>query len=116
MKKFGLILAGGIAAVVLLANLGSIVGLVISVAVLYLVFKQFIKSNSGWEKAAWGIVGVVLLSISIANIPAVIGIAAAYVLYLVYKHWNETKSTIVEKKQQDPFANFEKQWSDITKN
>ncbi|MBN6888143.1 lia operon protein LiaI [Cytobacillus horneckiae] len=114
MKKFGLILAGGIAAIIILANLGSLLALAISVAILYLVFKQFIKSG-GWEKAAWGIVGAVLLIISIGNIPAIIAVAAAYVLYLVYKNWNKSKSNIIDEKQ-DPFANFEKQWSDITKN
>lgn len=113
MKKFGLLIAGGIAAIVLLSNLGPIIGLAISVAILYLVFKQFIKEKSTLGKIGWGILGVIALMASASNIPAILGIAAAYVLYLVYKKWNTSKSVVVEEK--DPFVNFEKQWADINK-
>lgn len=114
MKKFGLILAGGIAAIVLLSNLGPMIGLAISIAILYLVFKQFIKATSTWEKAGWGILGIIALLASASNIPAIIGIAAAYVLYLVYKNWNEKKAAATHS-SSDPFENFEKQWSELNK-
>ncbi|MFE8697279.1 flagellar basal body rod protein [Cytobacillus sp. FJAT-53684] len=114
MKKFGLLIAGGIAAMVLLSNLGPIIGLVISLAILYFVFKQFIKEDSTLGKVAWGIIGVIALMASAANIPAILGIAAAYALYLVYKNWNNKKTTVVET--NDPFVNFEKQWADLNKN
>lgn len=113
MKKFGLLLAGGIAAIVLLTNLGPMIGLAISIAILYLVFKQFIKENSTFGKIGWGIIGLCALAASASNIPAILGIAAAYVLYLVYKKWNTSKSVIIEEK--DPFSNFEKQWANMNK-
>jgi lia operon protein LiaI len=113
MKKFGLIVAGGIAAIVLIANLGSMVGLVISLAILYFIFKQFIKTDSTWAKIGWGILGLIALMITASNAPAILGVVAAYVLYLVYKKWNQNKSVVVESESDDPFTNFEKQWSQL---
>lgn len=115
MKKFGLLLAGGIAAIILLSNLGPMIGLALSITILYFVYKQFIKTESNWEKAGWGIIGLAALLASASNIPAIIGIGAAYVLYLVYKKWNGTKVTFTKEESNDPFANFEKQWAEINK-
>ena len=114
MKKFGLLLAGGIAAFVLLSNLGPLVALGISIVILYYVFKQFLKTDSTLMKIGWGIIGFIALMATASNIPAILGIAAAYVLYLVYKKWNEKKSVVVE--DNDPFTNFEKQWAELKKN
>src|SRR5690606_37610507 len=113
MKKFGLLLARGIAAIVLLNNLGPIVGLVISLAIFYLVVKQFLKTDSVLMKIGWGILGFVALMASASNVPAILGIAAAYVLYVVYKNWNKQKNIIEES--DDPFVNFEKEWSQLNK-
>jgi lia operon protein LiaI len=52
---------------------------------------------------------------SIHNAPAIIGVLAAYVFYLVYKKWNSGKKTIVNE-DSDPFVNFEKQWNELNKN
>lgn len=112
MKKFLLIVTGGIAALIVLANLGSLVALAITAALLYLVFKQFIKSD-GWEKVAWGTVGVVLLLFSISNIPAIFAVVAIYVIYLIYKNWNKAQPK--QTQNDDPFVNFENQWSDLHK-
>ena len=114
MKKFGLLLAGGIAALVLLSNLGSMVALGISIVILYFVVKQFLKADSTLMKIGWGIIGFIVITASASNIPAIIGIAAAYVLYVVYKEWKKNKSAQVE--ENDPFTNFEKQWAEIKKN
>ena len=65
-------------------------------------------------KIGWGILGFMALMASASNIPAVLGIAAAYVLYVVYKNWNKPKTVIVEE-ENDPFVNFEKQWSQLKK-
>jgi lia operon protein LiaI len=113
MKKFGLLLIGGIAAIVLLHNLAPIVGMVISLAILYFVVKRFLKTDSILMKIGWGILGFMALMASASNIPAVLGIAAAYVLYVVYKNWNKTKTVVQEEK--DPFVNFERQWSELNK-
>lgn len=113
MKKFGLLLIGGIAALVLLSNLGPLVGLAVSLTILYFVFKQFLKTDSIWLKIGLGILGLVLLTPAASNVPAIVGIAAAYILYVVYKKWNENKNTVVE--ENDPFQNFEKQWAQLNK-
>jgi lia operon protein LiaI len=111
MKKFGLLAAGGIAAIVLLANLGSLIGLAICAALLYLVFKQFLKAQSIWTKGIWGIIGLCILTGAASNIPAIFGLVAAYILYLVITKWNTAKTC--KFKESDPFANFEKQWSEL---
>jgi lia operon protein LiaI len=112
MKKFGLLLAGGLAAVVLLSTIGPMIGLLVSLVLLYFIFKQFLKAESTGGKIGLGIIGFIILMASIPNIPAIIGVAAAYVLYLVYKKWNSKKNSFV-KEESDPFVNFEKQWNDI---
>jgi len=112
MKKFGLVLAGGIAAIVLLSTLGPMVGLLISLAILYFIYKQFLKAESTGGKIALGIIGIIFLMAAIANAPAIIGVVAAYILYLVYKNWNSSKHTVI-KEEADPFVNFEKQWNEL---
>jgi lia operon protein LiaI len=114
MKKFGLFLVGGIAALILLKTIGPMVGLLIGLALLYIIFKQFLKTNTTAGKIGFGLVGLFVLMGTLHHVPALIGVAAAYVLYLVYKKWNDTKM-ITKKEEMDPFTNFEKQWSEITK-
>ncbi|WP_028784248.1 flagellar basal body rod protein [Thalassobacillus devorans] len=116
MKKFMLFIAGLIALLVLLANLGPMVLLGVSVWLLYIVFRQFIKSDSTAGKIGWVIAGLLILSIAFANIYAVIGVGAAYALYVIYKHWHDEKlddETIEPSKKEDPFTNFEKQWAEM---
>lgn len=114
MKKFGLIVAGGVAAMVLISNLGPLVGLAVSLLVLYFAVKQFLKSNSTAAKIGWGIAGFIILMATASNMPAILGIAAAYVLYLVYKNWDKKEEAI--QKENDPFVNFEKQWAQLKNN
>ncbi|MBP2242745.1 lia operon protein LiaI [Cytobacillus eiseniae] len=113
MKKLILLLVGGISAVILLSTIGPMIGFLVSLALLYFIFKQFLKTDSTGGKIGLGIVGFFILMASIQNAPAIIGVVAAYVLYLVYKKWNENKKVTV--KETDPFVNFEKQWNDIIK-
>lgn len=115
LKKIGLLIAGGIAAIVLLSNLGSVVGLAISLFILYFAFKKFLKAEKLFAKICWGLIGLVVLMAAAANAPAILAVAAAYVLYLVYKNWNKNKSVVIEK-SDDPFTNFEKQWSQLNNN
>jgi lia operon protein LiaI len=115
MKKFGLVVAGGIAAMVLISNLGPLVGLAVSLLVLYFAVKQFLKTDSTAAKIGWGIAGFIILMATASNIPAILGIAAAYVLYLVYKNWDK-KEEAVKHEESDPFVNFEKQWAQLKNN
>ncbi|MEH7074449.1 flagellar basal body rod protein [Neobacillus drentensis] len=112
MKKFGLLLAGGIAALILLSTIGPMIGLIVSAVLLYFIYKKFLKTESTSWKIGLGIIGVIVLLASLHNIPAIIGVAAAYVLYLVYKKWNSNNQVII-KEESDPFINFEKQWNEI---
>lgn len=114
MKKFALLVAGGLAAIILIVNVGPLIGLALSLIAFYFVFKQFMKENGTLGKVLWGIIGLAILSFSLASIPSLIGIAAAYVLYIMYKKWNESEEVIVEE-EKDPFVNFEKQWSELKK-
>ncbi len=111
MEKFGLLVAGFIAAMVLVSNLGPLVGLGVSLLVLYFVVKQFLKTDSTAGKIGWGIAGFTILMATASNVPAILGIAAAYVLYLVYKNWDKKAEAV--HKENDPFMNFEKQWAQL---
>lgn len=110
MKKFGLLLIGGIAAIVFLANLGPLLGLAITLGIAYLVIREFLKAKTSGSKIAWGLITFVVLTIFISNIPSLFGLVAAFVLYLVYKKWNETKVKVIDN---DPFTNFENEWANL---
>ncbi|MDP4085574.1 MAG: flagellar basal body rod protein [Bacillota bacterium] len=112
MKKFGLLVVGGIASMILFSTIGPIVGLMLSLVVLYFILKQFLKADSKKKKIGLAILGFIVIMASMHNIPSLIGVGAAYVLYLVYKKWNEDKHKQV-KDETDPFVNFEKQWNDL---
>ncbi|SFK40597.1 lia operon protein LiaI [Halobacillus dabanensis] len=114
MKKFLLFLAGLVALIVLLVNLGPMILLGVSVWLLYVVFKQFMKSDSTAGKIGWVVAGLIILSIAASNIYAVIGVAAACVLYWIYKNWTSKKEEI-HTRSDDPFTNFERQWAEMNK-
>ena len=84
MKKVGLFLIGAVAAIVLLANAGPMVGLALGLVILYVAFKGFVKAETPL-KMVLGFIGVVVLLTTVSNLPALAGIIAAVVLYIVYK-------------------------------
>ncbi|ADE68466.1 flagellar basal body rod protein [Priestia megaterium] len=111
MKKVGLFLIGAVAAIVLLANAGPMVGLALGLVILYVAFKGFVKAEAPFKKWLWGFIGVVVLLTTVSNLPALAGIIAAVVLYIVYKKWNSSSPIKTEK--EDPFKHFERQWADL---
>lgn len=117
MRHFLLFIVGLIAGFILLFNLGPMLLLGVSIWLLYLIFKQFMQATSTGAKVGWVLLGLVILSIGISNVYAVIGIAAAFVLYWIYKNWNEdepvTSPTTVPE-NNDPFTNFENEWRELT--
>lgn len=117
MKKFMLFVGGLLAFFILLANLGPMILLGVSVWMLYIVFKKFIKSDSTAGKIGWVIAGLFVLGIGLSNIYAVIGIAAAYVLYFIYRNWKNDDDQTVDQvvEDNDPFTNFERQWAEINR-
>ncbi|SDN43398.1 lia operon protein LiaI [Fictibacillus solisalsi] len=114
MKKFGLFLLGGIAAVILLANLGPMIGLAIGLVILYFSVKGFMKAETTSKKVIWAVIGIIAACSAISNVPALLGLAAAYVLYVVYKNWSGKKQD--SNDDSDPFVNFEKQWAEMNRN
>ncbi|MDQ0230813.1 lmo0954 family membrane protein [Metabacillus malikii] len=116
MKKFGYLLLGGVAAIVLLSNLAPMIALAISLTVMYFAYKGFIKTDSTFTKVLLATIGIIALFASASNLPAVIGVVAVYVLYVVYKKWNNkpANSNIIDS--DDPFTNFEKEWNSIKGN
>ena len=115
MKKFLLFITGLIAVLILLANLGPMILLGVSVWLLYVIFKKFIKSESTVGKIGWVVLGLLVLSISLSNIYAVIGLVAIYGLYLIIKNWksNGSSSKKIERTSDDPFQNFEREWAEL---
>lgn len=112
MKKILILTLAVILAIIAIASLGNIVGLAISLLIVYFSLKQFLKTDSTWQKIAWGFIGVIGFSGLLGNLPALAGIAAIYVLYEGYKNWNKEKAETVEN-DQDPFSSFERQWNDL---
>ncbi|SIS40549.1 lmo0954 family membrane protein [Salimicrobium flavidum] len=109
MKQF-LLFVGALAAVaIILASLGPLIMLAIGVWLLYLVFKQFMKTESTGGKIGWLVVGLIVLAIVTPNLPALLGVAALYGLYLIYKNWKKEEPELSD----DPFTNFEKQWKQL---
>ena|SRR5699024_9184971 len=115
MKKFLLFSVALLALLVFLLNLGPLIILGVSVWLLYVIFKQFMKSNSTSEKVLWVIAGLVVLSIGLANVFSIIGVIAAIVLYMLYKKWKKTDDDpfIQNDVSDDPFTNFEREWAEI---
>ncbi|MDD9150402.1 MULTISPECIES: lmo0954 family membrane protein [unclassified Sporolactobacillus] len=111
MKKFGLIVLGVIAVIVFMAHIGSLIALLISLAILYFAFRKFIRARSAGSKIFWALIGIIALFFSIGNIPAIIAAVALAAIYFVYKSWKKNKTSKPEP--DDPFDNFEKQWKEM---
>lgn len=118
MKKFLLLILAFIAVMIFIANLGPMILLGVSIWLLYVIFKQFMKSDSVGARIGWVIVGLIVLSMATANAFSMIGIAAAIILYLIFKNWNTGDRGPKEhvSDDQDPFVNFERQWSELNNN
>ncbi|WP_342508113.1 ABC transporter permease [Sporosarcina sp. FSL K6-2383] len=116
MKKFGLAVLGITAAIVVLANLGSLLALALSALIAYAGFHYYRKSESTFKKIFWGSVLLIGLFSAISNVPAFIGIIALIGVLYVWRKWKGTESNnIITNVSDDPFVNFERQWDEITK-
>ncbi|WP_163539967.1 flagellar basal body rod protein [Gracilibacillus sp. YIM 98692] len=97
MKTFLLICLAVVAAIILLANIGPMIMLLISIAISYYGIKKFILVNSTGKKVLWAIVILIGISISLSNIPALIGVVALVVLYYTYKKYKQEKENTYYK-------------------
>ena len=115
MKKILLLILGFIAVIILAVNLGPMILLGVSIWLLYVVFKQFVKSDSTGAKIGWVILGLIILSMATSNLFSIVGVAAAIALYFIYKNWNgddhDNDPHVID--DGDPFTNFERQWSEL---
>ncbi|MBM7570551.1 flagellar basal body rod protein [Aquibacillus albus] len=91
MKTFLLILLAIVAGIIILANLGPMIILLVSLLVSYYAIKKFILANTAMEKVLWGFAILLGIAISLSNVPALIGVASFVVLYYAYKKWKSEK-------------------------
>lgn len=117
MRHFLLFLGGLATVTVLILNLGPMIILGVSIWLLYLIFKQFVKASSTIAKIIWVIIGLIVLSISLSNLYALIAVVAVFLLYWIYKSWNKQEpiiSTSTAEDNYDPFMNFENEWHELS--
>ncbi|MEK3887133.1 lmo0954 family membrane protein [Bacillus sp. FSL K6-3431] len=115
MKKFLWISAAVILGIIVLSSIGPIIGLAISLLIVYFSLKQFMATDSTMMKVMWAVIGLIGISGLLGSIPGVIGIVAVYFLYTGYKHWKKKDYTPAPEKD-DPFAGFDRQWKDLENN
>ena len=94
MKKMGLFFIGVIAAIFLLASVGPMILLAISLFILYCSVKEFLRTNSNLTKMLWAFIGLAAIAASLSNLPAILGVIAVYILYVIYKKWNSRKQAV----------------------
>lgn len=118
MRKVLLAALGIIAGIAVLGSLHHLIGILISVAIVYTGLHFYLKTNSTIKKIWWGIVGFIGTLACIANFPGLIGFIALVGIYFIYKNWNKTpsKNIFTSTQENDPFTNFEKEWENIKKN
>ncbi|MBS4198792.1 flagellar basal body rod protein [Bacillus sp. FJAT-49732] len=109
MKKFLLITVGVILAIIALSSIGHIIGMAISLFIVYFSYKQFMATSSTVGKIIWALIGLIGFSGLLGSLPALAGIAAVYILYTGYKNWDRKKEAPVVEKE-DPFTGFEREW------
>ncbi|PSL25055.1 lia operon protein LiaI [Planomicrobium soli] len=114
MNKFWLITFGIIAGIVALSHIGPMIGLAVSGLIIYIGVHFYLGSTSTFKKVWWAFVGIVGAISAISNAPALIGVAAVAALWMIYRKWNN-KPTTSFAETNDPFTNFEKQWSKLSK-
>lgn len=118
MKSFLMFVLAIIAVFVFLANLGPLILFGISIFLLYVIYKQFIKAESTASKVVWIILGLLVLSMTVSNVFALIGVVALYFLYVMFRGDKGEKPSASSQetgRNSDPFTNFEREWAELNK-
>lgn len=116
MKKIGLALIGFIAGVAILSMVGPLGGLLFSGAIAYAGLHFYIKADNSFSKVVWALVGIAGALTAVANFPGMFAVLAIVALVYVYNNWSKSAKPKKQAKQaNDPFQNFEKEWSNMTK-
>lgn len=113
MKKFLLFIGGLAALAILVGMIGPMVLLGVSVWLLYIAFKRFMKSDSALGKFAWLVMGLIVLGVAATHLYAVIGLAALYAVYKIFQTLTSSDDPEYEVIDSDPFTNFEKEWKEL---
>ncbi|WP_147803489.1 flagellar basal body rod protein [Alkalicoccus halolimnae] len=85
--KFLLFLGIIVAVILVLSNLGPMILFAVGAWLLYVSYKQFVKAESTAAKVIWAVIGVIVLSLTLANVTAIIGVLALYFLYVLYRSY-----------------------------
>lgn len=113
MKKLLLLLLAILLVGIVLATLGPLMGLAFALLFIFLGMHYYVKSNSIVSKVLWIFVGMLGIMMAASNIPALVGLAAIILLYVIYKKWKDEDVSFSTKEEDDPFTNFENEWSKI---
>lgn len=116
MKQFLAFVAAGILVLIALGSLAGIIGLAIGAGITYWSYKSFVRAQSFFGKLAFGIVGLIGLSIALSNSPALIGIAALGILYYGYREWKKEKDVTGQDSGYSSYSNFDDEWDKLMKN
>ncbi|KQL33944.1 hypothetical protein AN960_20090 [Bacillus sp. FJAT-25509] len=108
MKKFLTFILVLILIGVALANLGGLITLALGLVITYFGFKKFMKTDSIFMKIIWTIIGLIGLSIAISGLPSLIGVAAAILLYYLYKDYKNQ-----QKLKDDEFNIYDENFNPI---
>ena len=116
MKKFLLYTAGFFAAIIAIALLAPVAGLLISGVLLAAGLHYYTESTSTFGKVMSLVVALAGLVSALSNIPGFIGLVAIAILYYIYKSRKNEKVEIIKStKSDDPFTNFEREWANLNK-
>ncbi|HLQ73555.1 MAG TPA: flagellar basal body rod protein [Bacillota bacterium] len=107
MRTFILFMVGAIAALFLAINIGPLIWAAFCIWLLYLVYKQFIHSDTTTERIIWAIVGVFIVTIMLPVSILVLGIVALLALYVLLSDSKKRK----EKDSQ--LMSFEDEWNEF---
>ncbi|PRO64912.1 flagellar basal body rod protein [Alkalicoccus urumqiensis] len=86
--KVVILLAAVIAGLIVLSQLGPMLLFVLGAWLLYVSYTRFQESRSTGAKAAWVVLAVITITLMLGTSSALIGLAALYFLYVVYRSWN----------------------------
>lgn len=87
-----------IAGVIILSSVAPLIGLLISLAIVYYSARRFLLADSIGVKIGWGIVALIGLSMSLSNTSAIVGVAAVVLLYYAYHQYKKSSH---DKEDQD---------------
>ncbi|MBU5593919.1 flagellar basal body rod protein [Amphibacillus sp. MSJ-3] len=87
MRLFILFIVTIVAGMIILVSVAPLIGLFLTLAIVYYSARRFLLTESLVSKVGWGILGLIGLSMSLSNTPAIVGVAAVILLYYAYSQY-----------------------------